>query len=138
MNSQHNTEERAAQAARLHIVPRGLRGFEVQPPDQPYRKAVPFNTFADRERNWAAAVKFARRQPWAQPRRVEFQKAVLIGWGYDTSGDFDEALRVYTEQERMEGNQLIVPTGDALRQIKAEFNAEFASFAEMFSEAQYA
>ena len=50
--------------------------------------------------------------------------AELIEWGYETSGDWDEALRVYTEQTQMEGLELFWLPNDRLKALR-DFALEF-------------
>ena len=50
--------------------------------------------------------------------------AELIEWGYQTSGDFDEALRVYIEQTQREGLELFWLPNDRLKALR-DFALEF-------------
>lgn len=41
-----------------------------------------------------------------RPKQIDLSVAELIEWGYETSGDFEEALRVYTEASARAGFEL--------------------------------
>lgn len=53
-----------------------------------------------------------------------FEIAELINWGYETSGDFDEAMRVYIEQTQLNGKVLVILPEDA-QNAKKSFETEF-------------
>lgn len=58
---------------------------------------------------------------------TQFNMAELISWGYETSGDFDEALRVYGENNAAVKVEVGRWTKTELAAIERKFNREFAS-----------
>lgn len=50
--------------------------------------------------------------------------AELIEWGYETSGDFGEALRVYTDDSFMQGFELEYTETELVR-AREDFDHEF-------------
>jgi len=55
---------------------------------------------------------------------IDLSIADLVAWGYETSGDFDEALRVYTEKSEADGYKLEYTLHD-LEKARADFKLEF-------------
>ena len=53
-----------------------------------------------------------------------FDLAELIEWGYETSGDWDEAVRVYTEQAKRDGI-VIIATPENFKDAKKAFYHNF-------------
>jgi len=51
----------------------------------------------------------------------KIQVAVLIGWGYQTSGDFDEALRLYSEIDRLPVDLNPVEMAELEKMFQTEF-----------------
>ena len=62
--------------------------------------------------------------PSAVPYTKPFNVAEMIEWGYETSGDFDEALRVYIEMTQSEGLALLYYPSD-LELARDAFKREF-------------
>ena len=56
-----------------------------------------------------------------------FNFAELVQHGYDTGGDFDEAMRVYSEFTELNGYRLILPDEAALAAVKEKFDVEFGN-----------
>jgi hypothetical protein len=55
---------------------------------------------------------------------VDFSISEMIEWGYETSGDFDEALRVYTEMAALAGFN-VQYTETELQRAREDFKLEF-------------
>ena len=55
---------------------------------------------------------------------ADFSLAELIEWGYETSGDFDEAVRVYTEMSHSAGFNVQITETEMVR-AQEEFELEF-------------
>lgn len=54
-----------------------------------------------------------------------FNIAELISWGYETSGDFDEALRVYSEFVPSVRDEIVNFTETQMSIIEKKFNDNF-------------
>ena len=57
--------------------------------------------------------------PSAIPYTKPFNFAEMIGWGYLTNWDFDEALRVYIEKTQADGLTLVYHQSDLLMARRA-------------------
>lgn len=62
--------------------------------------------------------------PHGSPKPIDLSVAELIEWGYETSGDFDEALRVYTDMSKLAGFELQY-TETELARAREEFVQNF-------------
>ncbi len=62
-----------------------------------------------------------------QVKIADFDEGIFISIGYDTSGDFDEALRVYQERVQANGYTPVIPSGPALKHLMRRFAQEFNS-----------
>lgn len=127
--------KRSQQMQIYGIQPYGVWGFEV--PASGDKPAVIFDAKRDVRRNWHAALSEARARSLAAQaaahKVIPFNTAQLIQWGYETGGDYDEALRVYVEHERTQGGELDTLGIDWVA-VRAAFVAEFGD-AGIYNEA---
>jgi hypothetical protein len=60
-----------------------------------------------------------------QESNQEFNFAELIEWGYETGGDFDEALRIYTEHSAGVSKEIALLSGAEMSALEERFNREW-------------
>lgn len=60
-----------------------------------------------------------------QESNQEFNFAELIEWGYETDGDFGEALRIYTEQNAGVAREIALLSDAEMSALEERFNREW-------------
>ncbi|MHC4752300.1 MAG: hypothetical protein ACYTFW_20800 [Planctomycetota bacterium] len=66
-------------------------------------------------------IEYFSRQPL---KSKDLNVAELIEWGYETSGDFDEAVRVYSDKAFLDGFELQYTETELVR-AREDFDLEF-------------